>query len=126
MYLPHITDAKHASSWVIGPLLARVLTECVSEGVIEYRHVMFVYAINPKPEEDNQNLDIVFAVASERNSMMPEDSDECFLGVFNGTGHGNMGASEAWADLDTFTQRALEIVSDNFKLTTPPRQIPLT
>jgi hypothetical protein len=122
MYMPPILDARHASSYQIGPYLAMVFTDCQSEGPIRYSHVMFVYQIDPaQPEKPGQRL---MAVAAEVNDSalytgIPGPSH--FLGVFPGEGHINMGASDQWADLEAFTQKALEVAAEHLDVAEPPR-----
>lgn len=118
MYLPMLTDARVVNRYKIGPYLAVVLTDCKSDGVIAYRHVVMVYAFEPEPGGESRPSPVL-AVAAEESEML-EAEDACFLGIFPGDGHLNLGHSTDWVDLDKFTARALEIIASHLHLTDPP------
>ena len=118
MYFPTLKKARLAKLYRLGEYLCFLLTDCESLGAIQYEHVLFVnYQGEQRPS---------FAVASERNEMSSQSgAGSHFLGVFPGSGHGNMGASNDWAKLDIFTARALEIVAQHFAIEDSPVELPV-
>ena len=122
MYLPMITNARPVSRYLIGPYLAVVLTDCESDGMIEYQHVVIVYHIDPEAEQDESPMPVM-AVAAERSTAL-QDENSFFLGVFPGDGHLNMGSSTDWGDLGKFTNKALEIIGDHLKVSEAPFLLP--
>lgn len=122
MYLPMLTDARVVNRYKIGPYLAVVLTDCKSDGVITYQHVVMVYIFETEPGGESRPRPVM-AVAAERSEIL-DDHDSYFLGVFPGDGHLNMGHSSDWANLGKFTTRALEVIAGHLDLTDPPFLIP--
>jgi hypothetical protein len=122
MYLPMLTDARVVNRYKMGPYLAVVLTDCKSGGMIAYRHVVMVYTFEPEPGGESRPRPIL-AVAAEESEIL-EDHNACFLGIFPGDGHLNLGHSTDWADLDKFTTKALEIIASHLHTTDPPFLIP--
>ena len=124
MYMPAIIDAHHVESYVMGPLLTMVFTDCKSEGPVKYTHVLFVYIFDPEADEKT-GMQRLMAVAAEVNqSPFANTTGSHFLGVFPGSGHINMGSSDSWADLEKFTEKALEVVAEKFNIAQAPRLIP--
>ncbi|NJP07481.1 MAG: hypothetical protein HC837_18575 [Chloroflexaceae bacterium] len=128
MYVPAIKYARPVRLFEIGPYRAILLTDCESEGTIQYAHVLFVH-------EHGSRMPC-FAVAAEIQTALSWFADldvdrsdvdvgSHVLGVFPGDGHINMGNSDAWADLDTFLLRALELVRQHLAVTEQPRELPL-
>jgi hypothetical protein len=66
-----------------------------------------------------------FAVAAEVNRLASPDSGRSlFLGVFPGEPrHINLGASDDWADLEKFADKALEVIVEHFSLSKAPEEI---
>lgn len=122
MYLPYIKKADRHSQYVSAGYVMIVLTNCVSGGAVEYTHVLIIYQPGGQSKRD---LEPIMAVASEVNQMhQPGDNCSHFLGVFDGGAHLNMGCDDAWADLDTFVERALEIAVERLAL--PHAPMPLS
>lgn len=123
MYLPMVTEAKNVSNYAVGPYFAAVYTDCKSRGMIEYKHIVVVYRF----DKDKDQPQPFFAVAAEIASplrQMRENSDEgewYFLGVFDGTGHFNLGRSTEWSDLDKFKRRALEVIRERLNIQHEPQ-----
>ncbi len=116
MYLPNIVNARHVDTYMVGPLLVTVFTDCEARGYVQYAHVLFVHVLDPQapfmlPEP-------MFAVAAEISQF--SNSDAHFLGVFPGHGHLNLGSSPDWADLSKFTRRALQVVGEHFNINSKP------
>jgi hypothetical protein len=117
VYLPTLKNARPVYRYQFGNYLGVVVTDCESIGMISYTHVLFVF-------EAGQQAPI-FAVASEMSTMMLEMNPNArFLGVFDGSGHGNYGMSEDWLDLDKFTAKALEVAAAHFQVTQAPIKLP--
>jgi hypothetical protein len=140
MYLPDLKTMRIAKNFLLGDCFCMLCTDCVSNQAVQYRHVLFV--VRPPSREPN------FAVAAEVNEMAEEGrallrqmreqgaSEEQlaadaelvgshYLGVFPGDGHRNLGASDDWADLDKFAVRALQIVAQEFGITSAPVERPV-
>lgn len=118
MYMPALTNGRVAARYQLGSYLLVVFTDCESTGMIEYLHVLFAF----QPGERAP----IFAVASEISTFTKDmHPDARFLGVFPGSGHINYGMSEDWMDLEKFTQRALEVTAEHFKIDTEPIKLPL-
>lgn len=122
MYLPQIKDGRTVSRYALGAYIVVIITECESFGMIKYVHVAFVYL--PDPLHEANKPEVVMAVAAERSTALEKDADVCFLGVFPGDGHMNMGASSDWSDLTKFTKRALEVIAERLQVKQEPVYIP--
>ena len=122
MYMPDLLDARHVGNYLLDSYLAMLFTDCKSAGVVEYTHVLFVYEFGPERTPDKLPPRVM-AVAAEANGSALVEGGSHFLGVFPGSGHMNLGDSDAWADLDTFTAKALEIVTEHLNIAEPPHQI---
>jgi hypothetical protein len=138
--MPVLRSVRIAKRFALGPYTCVVCTDCVSGGMVQYAHVVFVHqGSDPTP---------VLAVASEVNAgaaagremlallaaqgMDPEALarnaklvGSHVLGVFPGEGHENWGSSDEWADLESFTPRALEVVAQKFQVDASPVEVPL-
>ncbi|MDY3557453.1 hypothetical protein R5W24_006644, partial [Gemmata sp. JC717] len=78
-----------------------------SVGSTQYAYLLGVF--------DNAKQEPVYFVASEINQMAAAfgGGSHC-LGVFNGSGHANMGFSDDWGDPNKFFSEAIRIVSERF------------
>ena len=122
--LPELADARFVRNYVFrhpqqGPCSCVLVTDCKSMSNIQYTHVMYVYEhgdfLTGRP---------CFAVTSEVNRAAPPGSERShFLCVFSDGTHANLGAADAWADLESFAQKALEVIVAHFSLSTPPEEI---
>ena len=105
-YSPVIGSARKVREYRIGKYTAELLTDIESTGFIEYTHILSVYGDDGNP---------VYFMASEVNSMAQvSGSGSHFLGVFDESGHGNLGSSDNWADIEKFTTQAVKIVKEHF------------
>ena len=93
-----------------------------STGSVQYAYLFGVF--------DNAKQEPVFFVASEINQMAAVfgGGSHC-LGVFNGSGHANMGFSDDWGDPHKFFPEALRIASERFGIPleggpAPPASLP--
>ncbi len=101
---PRIVFARPLRRYQFGSHHALLLDEIQADGLVQYLYVLEVY--DPTRRR-------CFAVASEKNSFpKPGAPPSYFLGVFHGDVHENLGLSEEWGDLETFTERALKIVCE--------------
>ena len=122
MYMPTILDARHVSSYLLGPYIAMLFTDCQSGGRVQYAHILFVYTYDPqRPSTQPQRL---LAVAAEVNNTRRPGSPSHFLGLFPGNGHVNLGASSDWANLDIFARTALEVAAEQLNVSEPPQPLP--
>ncbi|MBI1257187.1 MAG: hypothetical protein GC204_06925 [Chloroflexi bacterium] len=116
MYLPAIKNARPVYRYQIGSYVAVIVKDCESFGKIRYNFVLYV--LDPVSNEP------IFAVTSEKNNatgnLIPS------IGVFPGSTHENLGMSEDWADLDKFTSRALEVVTERFQINSRPQLLPIS
>ena len=123
MYLPMLTNAHPVRRYLIGQqYLVIVLTDCESDGEIQYQYVVIVYQLPPDANPDKLPKPVM-AVAAETDDMVSEP-DAYFLGVFPGEGHLNLGLSADWGDLGKFTAKALEIVAEHLQIAQAPLPLP--
>jgi hypothetical protein len=118
-YFPALKRARPARRYQLGPYLAVVFSDCVSMGTVQYTHVLFVL-----PENGTEPR---LAVAAEVNTLHGQPGFEAsgshFLGVFPGSSHENLGASDDWADLERFTRKALELAAGRLGVADAPQEI---
>jgi hypothetical protein len=77
-----------------------------SAGMVQYAFLLAVY--------DNAKGQPVYFVASEVNEMAASGGGSHFLGVFNGSGHLNLGSSDDWGDPRKFFPEALRLAARQF------------
>lgn len=118
-YLPVIKSAKQKQLSRIGKYHTVLFEEIVSDGFIEYAYILAVV--------DSETQNPCLFITSEVNAM-EEKNEDCshFLGIFDGVGHENDGASADWGDKELFTVKALRIVSERLGdgLSGPPKPTP--
>lgn len=117
MYLPMVKSGRLVERYQMGEYTGLLVTDCESDGLIHYDHVLFVYRSGEQAP--------CYAVAAEMNKLMIEHEQGRFLGVFPGSGHANLGLSPDWRDMDRFVQRALEVVVEHFKIEVMPELQPI-
>lgn len=117
VYMPHIRSATARRRYRFGSYTAVLLDQIESVGAVEY---LYIFAVR----RDGDDLPCLF-VASEA-SEMPEElgGRSHFLGVFDASGHYNLGASDEWANMEHFASKALSIVIARLNITEEPRVIP--
>ena len=125
VYLPELADARFVRNYVFrhpqrGPCSCVLVTECRTNSPIQYAHVMYIYE-----QGDFLTGRPCFAVASEVNRVASPDSGRShFLGVFpGGPQHLNLGATDDWADIEKFANKALEVIVEHFSLAKAPEEI---
>ena len=118
-YFPSLKRARPVKRFQLGPYLAVVFTDCESLGTVQYTHALFVL-----PEDSSEPR---LAVAAEVNALHGQPGHEAsgshFLGLFPGSGHLNFGDSNDWADLETFTGKALELAAERLGIPDAPQEI---
>jgi hypothetical protein len=125
-YLPDLADAQFVRHYFFrhpqhGPCSCVLVTQCKANSPnLQYAHVMYVYE-----QGDFLTGRPCFAVAAEVNRIAPPGSGRSyFLGMFPGEPqHVNLGASDEWADIEKFADKALEIIVEHFALSAPPQDI---
>jgi len=115
VYMPRISSATPLRRYRLGTCRAVLLGDIESVGAVAYLYIMAVVADGaPEP---------LLYVASEVNALADAAGGSHFLGVFDERGHGNGGASNEWADLDLFAQKALSIALERLDLSELPEQL---
>ncbi len=86
-------------------------------GAVDYLHVLAILAGDaPEPR---------LFITSKVNAMARACSGGShFLGLFDEVGHANIGASDAWADRERFTTKALALGAERLGVTDPPDRLP--
>jgi hypothetical protein len=108
-YRPLITAAQPKAHFSLGEHNAVLFGNIKSVGGIEYLYVLEVTAKNaPEP---------CLIVTSEVNAMARSSrSGSHFLGVFEHIGRRILCPSDDWANLESFTERPLQIARNYLKL----------
>jgi hypothetical protein len=78
-----------------------------SAGSVQYAFLLTVF--------DHGTQEPVYFVASEVNEMAAIlGGGSHFLGIFSGSGHANLGASDEWGDPQKFFPEALRLATEQF------------
>ena len=86
---------------------AKLFDKIVSAGSVQYAFLLAVL--------DNVKEEPVYFVASEVNEMAAAfGGGSHYLGVFDGSGHANLGASDDWGDPRKFFPKALRMAAERF------------
>lgn len=115
-YFPVLTQARCIRAFQWGSFHAELLTDCRAAGAVQYAHVLFFYA-------GNETVPCL-AVSSEVNVFRQGNDGSHYLCVFDQEGHHNHGSLDCWADLDAFTDRALEMAGERLALRESPVELP--
>jgi len=108
---PKIISAETETSFHISPeIVANLLTNIVSAGVIQYHHILVVFG------EDRQPCLIT---ASEWSNFAPEHKDTPIFGVFLEDSHDSQDDSPDWLDSSLFVLQSIAFVSKHLGLSTP-------
>jgi hypothetical protein len=116
MYSPQVKSARPRRRYRLGNYQARLLDQVEAIGPIRYLYLLVLLAEgDPQPR---------LFVASEESDMPPSLGPQPpFLGIFDPTGHYNLGSSSEWADFETFAARALAIAAQHVGVNEPPEEI---
>lgn len=106
---PFITSAAEVDRFRLGPYSAVLLGNVKADGSVGYEHVLAV------SHGDRQE----FLITAETGP----NHDSCFLCVFDGGRHHNLGAEENWRDRDTFVRAALQLAAGQLSVTDPPVRV---
>jgi hypothetical protein len=106
-FAPSITAAQPRQNYEVGPFTAVLFGDIESDSEVQYGYILIVF-----DEEDKPCLYVTSEVNEWANE--PGGGGSHFLGVFDGRGHANLGASDQWANEEQFTARALEIATERF------------
>lgn len=120
MYLPTINPkaSRLVAVYAYGPYQIGLWTDCANTGPsVKFRYVMTVLDANGQP---------CYAVASEESPSVIDGSMSYVLGVFPGDpSHQNLGHADDWANLDHFHTKALQLITEHFKLDESPKPLKL-
>lgn len=116
MYAPQVKSAKPIRRYLLEPFMFVLCSDIEHIGFISYRYILVVLR---KGEQQP-----CLYVASETNpDAIAAGDTEYFLGIFDGRGHLNKGASEDWGDLEKFAARALVEATQALGATGTPQRI---
>ena len=115
-YMPVIVQARWVQRFQLGSYQAMVGTDCISDGLTHYLHVMYV-----SKDAENQPC---LAVTSEYSPSEDRTVSPC-LCLFFGGQHLNAGVSQDWTELDIFVPKALEMAAEALAISEAPRELPL-
>jgi hypothetical protein len=107
-YIPRVESMNRVAGAPLGAKHTVILFDQIkSGGSVEYAFLLAVF--------DNDSQQPVYFVASEVNSMAKTlGGGSHFLGVFDGNGHANRGASDDWGDPKKFFPEAIRIAAAAF------------
>lgn len=110
-YAPAVESFNRVGGAPFGPgRTVLFLDQIKASGPIRYAFLLGVF--------ENETETPLYFVASEVNTMAATlGGGSHFLGVFDGTGHANRGASDDWADPEKFFPEALRIAAEHFGIT---------
>lgn len=101
-----VSGGRIVGRYNISGFRALLLTDVRSEGMITYKHVLFVMA--------SATIAPVLAVTSEVAAVGGDGSH--VLGLFPGDGHVNLGMQDEWGDLSAFESKALDVAAQHLGL----------
>ena len=97
----------------LGPYGAGLIRDPERVGEVQYRYILAV--LRPGLGENG-----ALYVTSEVNALGDRFGGSHFLGMFDETGHTNFGASDEWADLERFEEKALSLAAERLGVIDPP------
>jgi hypothetical protein len=109
-YMPRVESMNRVAAAPLGAAHTLILFDQIkSAGRVEYAFLVAVYS--------NATQTPVYFVASEVNSMAATlGGGSHYLGVFDGQGHANRGASDDWGDPKKFFPEAIRIAAEAFSI----------
>ena len=99
-YQPALVHSQVVETGTLGEYRFVLHTDCLAEGTIEYRHVMFFYALD-------ESLPCL-AISAEKSSY---DPSLLMLCLFKGRKHSNLGSKHDIESVSDFMQVAIETAS---------------
>ncbi len=103
-YFPVIESAVPRWRYAFGRYRATLLDEVRAVGAVQYFFLLVVYEVAYEGHEPETPT---LVVASEYSG--PDTFVAPVLGLFDGDGHSNFGASAQWLDIDGFADEALAV-----------------
>ena len=109
-YMPTVESMDRLDGGPLGDAHAGILFGNIKAiGEIEYAYLFVVYDLATRQP--------VLIVSSEKNTMQKRfGGGSHFLGLFDGTGHANLGDSNDWAVQEKFFQKALQVVDKQMNI----------
>lgn len=107
-YMPLVESMNKVGGAPLGENHTVLLFDNIkSSGSVQYAFLLSVF--------ENEKQKPVYFVTSELNEMAAAfGGGSHFLGVFNGTGHANMGSSDDWGDPRKFFPEAIRLAAERF------------
>jgi hypothetical protein len=107
-YMPLVESMNRVAAAPLGDKHTALLFDTIkSAGAVQYTFLLGVF--------DNETQKPVYFVASEVNATAAVFAGGShFLGVFDGTGHANLGSSDDWADPRKFFPEAIRLAAERF------------
>jgi hypothetical protein len=115
-YWPLVKSVNRVSGGPLGEKHTVILFDNIkTDGKVQYTFLLGVF--------DNEKHEPVFFVSSEVNQMaaLLGGGSHC-LGIFDGSGHANMGFSDEWGDPRKFFPEAIRIAAQHFGVGIDPGQ----
>ncbi|MDB5298795.1 MAG: hypothetical protein JWO87_458 [Phycisphaerales bacterium] len=108
MYAPQVQSMNRVAGAPLGTAHSVLLFDNIkSAGAIQYAFLLGVF--------ENATKQPVYFIASEVNTTAATlGGGSHFLGIFNGQGHANLGASDDWGDPKKFFPKALSLAQERF------------
>ena len=115
---PPMRKAKLLRRYRVGEYDALLLGHIKADGPVKYLYILGMFR--------RADHDLCLGVASEENKLSSRlGGGSHFLGVFPGEGHENHGASDEWANVETFGRRALQLARERLGIGEEAEELPL-
>ena len=105
-YMPAVESMNRVGGAPLGEKHTALLFDNIkSAGSVQYAFLLAVF--------DNEKQEPVYFVASEVNTMAAAfGGGSHYLGVFDGSGHANLGSSDDWGDPRKFFPEAIRLAAE--------------
>jgi len=107
-YMPRVESVNRVGAVPLGDGHTALLFDNIkSAGAVQYAFLLGVF--------DNAKQEPVYFVASEVNETASVfGGGSHYLGVFDGSGHANLGSSDDWGDPRKFFPEAIRLAAERF------------
>jgi hypothetical protein len=107
-YMPQVESMNRVGGAPMGEKHTALLFDRIkSAGHVQYAFLLAVF--------DNETQEPVYFVASEVNTMAQTlGGGSHYLGVFDSSGHANLGSSDDWGDPRKFFPEAVHLAAERF------------
>jgi hypothetical protein len=107
-YMPLVESMNRVGGAPLGDKHSALLFDNIkSAGSVQYAFLLCVF--------DDAKEEPVYVVASEVNEMAAAlGGGSHYLGVFDGSGHANLGSSDDWGDPCKFFPEAIRLAAERF------------